>query len=171
MAAEEQSADASGSWTYSESVAIGHYDTNLGGLFGKHDNVQTYWEDELTRSKGLGEAARESFAVQYSGHSIERFPLRFWTGNEVRELCRSVSVDTSVSVEPLELLDRSIFVGRHVDTAEYGTCLPPVRKLVNRLFEHNVHRLQDGRGSGHGLVAVLRVGSGRPPTPSESPRS
>ena len=42
--------DASGSWTYSETVARGHYATNHGGLFGKHDNVRTYWEDEVTRS-------------------------------------------------------------------------------------------------------------------------
>ncbi len=436
MVDEEQSADASGSWTYTESVARGHYDTNLGGLFGKHDNVRTYWEDELTRftlrafvrervvacaaanrgvrvvdlgcgsgegyqlltrirqsdlsleeaqryvlsphqlelylgldlsesmlqqgrsnfrgvrnvrfahadlREGLGEAGREApFDIYFSSYGslshlgaselqtclravarhaapgalivldlvgrhspewpeywtasdemakvrpysmsylfseherkaggIERFPLRFWTGSEVHKLCRSISIDTGVTVEPLELLDRSIFVGRHVDTAEYGTCLPPMRKLVNRLFEHNVrtplerlridyrpvsgvgelndyfsglancwntvvdfahtrltgaridlvemggwrafppalqmalvtldrivdsvawidvgdvranilepqlayvlrrmeHRLQDGRGAGHGLVAVLRVGQGSPPMPSEAPRS
>jgi len=56
----------------------------------------------------------------------------------VRELCEEISRDTGVSVEVLELFDRSIFVGRHVDTQEYGTCLPPLRGLVNRLFEHNV---------------------------------
>jgi hypothetical protein len=69
---------------------------------------------------------------------IERFPLRFWTGQEVRDLCAEISADTGVGVEVLELFDRSMFVGRHVDTGEYGTCLPPLRALVNRLYEQNV---------------------------------
>lgn len=433
MVQQESSDGGSGSWTYAETVARGHYDTNLGGLHGKHDNVRTYWEDELTRltlrsfvrervvacaaanrgvrvvdlgcgsgegyqlltrirqhdlnleeaqryvlnphqidlylgldlsesmlqrgrrnyrgipnvnfahvdlREGLGEAGREApFDIYFSSYgslshlssdeletclravahhaapgalivldlvgrhspewpeywsandelakvrpysmsylfseheresgTIERFPLRFWTGSEVRQLCRAISADSGVTLEPLELLDRSIFVGRHVDTAEYGTFLPPLRKLVNRLFEHNVrtpldrlmiayrpvsgvgelndyfaglascwntavefararlagtrvdlvemngwrefpaplqmalvtldrivdsvawidvgdvranivepqlayvlrrmqHRLQDGRGSGHGLVAVLRVGHGTPLAPGAS---
>jgi SAM-dependent methyltransferase len=302
MSELRQSAEASGAWTYSETVSRGHYHTNLGGLFGKHDNVRTYWEDELTRvtlrpfirermvacaaanrglrivdlgagsgegyrlltsirqsdlvleelqryvvtprqiasylgldlsesmiaqgrrnyagarnvrfeqvdlREGLGVAAREpAFDVYFSsygslshltaeqlrvclravvrhaapgalvvldlvgrhspewpaywwatdeaakwrpysmsylfsdeerkGGDIERFPLRFWTGPELDELCRAIAHDTGVSLEPLELVDRSIFVGRHVDTREYGTRLPPLRRLVNRLFEQNV---------------------------------
>jgi SAM-dependent methyltransferase len=73
-----------------------------------------------------------------SGRRIEQFPLRFWTGDEVRLLCSEISRDSAVPLEVLELFDRSIFVGRHVDTAEYETCLPPLRGLVNHLYEHNV---------------------------------
>ncbi len=69
---------------------------------------------------------------------LKSFPLRFWTGAEVKQLCNTVTTDTGVLLEPLDLVDRSIFVGRHLDTQEYGTHLPPLRKLVNRLFEHNV---------------------------------
>ena len=69
---------------------------------------------------------------------IETFPLRFWTGREVRALCSKVSADAGKAVRVRELFDRSIFVGRHVDTREYGSRLPPLRRLVNRLFEHNV---------------------------------
>jgi SAM-dependent methyltransferase len=302
MQNQNADADSSGSWTYSETVSRGHYHKNQGGLFGKHDNVRTYWEDELTRltlrpyireklmacaaanrgmriidlgagsgegfnlltsirqsdlelgdaqryelttrqvalylgldlsesmltqgrrnfagfdqvrfeaadlREGLGPAAREApFDVYFSSYGslshlsaeqlrtclravvrhaapgallvldlvgryspewpaywlgqseaektrpysmsylfsdqernqggIERFPLRFWTGAAVQKLADAVGADTSVELELLELLDRSIFVGRHVDTAEYGARLPPLRRLVNRLFEHNV---------------------------------
>jgi SAM-dependent methyltransferase len=298
----DRTSDVSGTWTYSESVARGLYDRNHGGLFGKHDNVRTYWEDELTRialrpyvrervvacssggrrarildlgcgsgqgyelltrirqtdlnleeaqrhvltpeqlelylgldlsegmveqgrhnyqqvahvafqradlREGLGDVARErpfdiyfssygslshlgaaelknclrgiarhaspgalvvldlmgrfspewpgywnaedeeakvrpySMSYLFSPHErrtreIEKFPLRFWTGEEVRALCGEISLDTGVGVEVLELFDRSMFVGRHVDTREYGTCLPPLRRYVNRLYEHNV---------------------------------
>lgn len=302
MLGEEIGPDNSGAWTYSESVSRGHYHQNQGGLFGKYDNVRTYWEDELTRlvlrpfvrerlvasaaanrgmrvldlgcgsgegynlltsirqsdlvldeaqryvlgprqvalylgldlsesmlaqgrrnfpglqnirfesadlREGLGVAAREPpFDIYFSSYgslshlgapqlrnclravvqhaapgavvvldlmgrfspewpdywlaqgdsektrpysmsylfseaerrqgAIERFSLRFWSGEEVRELAAAVSLDTGVEFDVLELLDRSLFVGRHVDTREYGSRLPPLRRLVNRLLEHNV---------------------------------
>jgi SAM-dependent methyltransferase len=298
--AGDRNSDVSGTWTYTETVARGLYEKNHGGLFGKHDNVRTYWEDEITRitlrpfirervvasaasgrrmrihdlgcgagqgyelltkirqtdlsleeaqryvltpdqlelylgldlsdgmieqgrqnyhqvphvrfqqadlRAGLSHVARERpFDVYFSSYGslshlstdglraclrgivrhaapgalvvldvmgrfspewpdywhmggdkvrpysmsylfsererrsrdIERFPLRFWTGEEIRALCAEISSDTAVGLEVLEIVDRSIFVGRHVDTREYGTCLPPLRALVNRLYEHHV---------------------------------
>jgi SAM-dependent methyltransferase len=70
--------------------------------------------------------------------TVETFPLRFWTGDEVRTLAADVSRATGVEVEVRELLDRSILVGRHVDTNEYGTLLPPLRSVVNQLYEQNL---------------------------------
>ncbi len=49
MSERDPNANTGGAWTYTETVARGHYETNNGGLFGKHDNVRTYWEDEVTR--------------------------------------------------------------------------------------------------------------------------
>ncbi|MBI2894363.1 MAG: class I SAM-dependent methyltransferase [Deltaproteobacteria bacterium] len=69
---------------------------------------------------------------------VERFPLRFWTGEGVHGLCADLQEEHGVPIRALEILDRSIFVGRHVDTREYGTCLPPLRSLVNHLYEQNV---------------------------------
>jgi SAM-dependent methyltransferase len=74
---------------------------------------------------------------------VERFPLRFWTGDEVHALCAELEREHGVPVRTLNVLDRSIFVGRHVDTGEYGTCLPPLRSLVNRLYEQNVRTKLD----------------------------
>lgn len=70
--------------------------------------------------------------------SVEKFPIRFWTGDEVRALCDEISAETRTPVSVAEILDRSLFVGRHTDTGEYGTCLPRLRSLVNHLYEHNV---------------------------------
>ena len=69
---------------------------------------------------------------------VERFPIRFWTGDEVRDLAARITDASGVTVRVNELLDRSIFVGRHVDTNEYGTSLPPLRSLVNQLYEQNL---------------------------------
>lgn len=70
--------------------------------------------------------------------AVEKFPLRFWTGEEIRSLASDISGATGIEVRVRELLDRSIFVGRHVDTNEYGTSLPPLRSHVNRLYEQNI---------------------------------
>jgi SAM-dependent methyltransferase len=77
------------------------------------------------------------------GGTIERFPLRFWTGDEIHALCADLERQHCVPVRAVKVLDRSIFVGRHVDTGEYGTCLPPLRSLVNRLYEQNVRTKLD----------------------------
>lgn len=69
--------------------------------------------------------------------SVERFPLRFWTGDEVRSLAAEVTAASGVEVGVGEMIDRSIFVGRHVDTNEYGTSLSPLRSQVNQLYEHS----------------------------------
>ncbi len=69
---------------------------------------------------------------------VEQFSLRFWSGDEVRELCRILSQRHGVALKVLELLDRSMFVGRHVDTREYQCNLPPLRSVVNHLYELNV---------------------------------
>ncbi|MGH9350295.1 MAG: class I SAM-dependent methyltransferase, partial [Vicinamibacterales bacterium] len=72
--------------------------------------------------------------------------LRFWTGEEIRDLCAQLAGGTGVAIEPVAIVDRSIFVGRHIDTREYGCRLPPLRGLVNRLYEQNVRtRLEELR--------------------------
>ena len=76
-------------------------------------------------------------AESHSG-MVERFPLRFWTGHEIHELCTDLQKEHGIPIHAVEVLDRSLFVGRHVDTGEYGTSLPPLRSLVNQLYEHNV---------------------------------
>lgn len=67
--------------------------------------------------------------------NIEKFPLRFWTGQEVRELAQETSAQTGVGMQVLKLMDRSILVGRHTDTREYNSQLKPIRRLSNCLHE------------------------------------
>ncbi len=67
----------------------------------------------------------------------ERFRIRFWTRFELEEVCARLSTPRC-RLELEQTTDRSLFVGRHVDTAEYGTPLPPLRAAVNRLHEPHV---------------------------------
>jgi SAM-dependent methyltransferase len=69
---------------------------------------------------------------------VERFPLRFWTGRELREFCAAIDELAPRGLTALRVEDRSIFVGRHLDTREYGPMVPPLRQVVNRLLEADV---------------------------------
>lgn len=66
---------------------------------------------------------------------IERFSLRFWTGKEVEALVEELRLNTGIGIEIVKKFDRSLMVGRHVDTREYNPHLKPVRRVANNLHE------------------------------------
>jgi hypothetical protein len=61
--------------------------------------------------------------------AAEHFPIRFWTGAEVRRLARACGFDV------VEQVDCSILVGRHVDTREYNPNAGQWRRAVNSLHQ------------------------------------
>jgi SAM-dependent methyltransferase len=98
-----------------------------------------YWKGR----NGSGDMHPYSMSYMYDEQErrngdVEQFPLRFWSGDELRELCGELGRVHGLSMKPIEFLDRSIFVGRHVDTKEYQCSLPRLRSVVNNLYELNV---------------------------------
>ncbi|MCP5004766.1 MAG: class I SAM-dependent methyltransferase [Planctomycetes bacterium] len=67
---------------------------------------------------------------------VEHFPVRFWTGDEVENLAEEIFPETKIRIELLRKFDRSILVGRHMDTKQYNPILKPMRKTVNCLHEN-----------------------------------
>lgn len=67
--------------------------------------------------------------------AIERFPSRFWGGEEFDRFVQKIADRCRVTVTRRELRDRSIMVGRHMDTQEFNSFAPPLRSMVNSLFE------------------------------------
>ncbi|MDD2764087.1 MAG: class I SAM-dependent methyltransferase [Opitutaceae bacterium] len=65
----------------------------------------------------------------------EHFPLRFWTGGEVRRLAADAARQSGVGLTVLDQMDCSVLVGRHVDTAQYNPTLKPLRRMVNSLHQ------------------------------------
>jgi SAM-dependent methyltransferase len=66
---------------------------------------------------------------------IDHFPLRFWTGEEVEALVGGLRSKTGTGIEVSKKFDRSLMVGRHVDTGEYNPKLKPIRRAANSLHE------------------------------------
>lgn len=68
-------------------------------------------------------------------NTIEWFPLRFWTGHEVEIFLKAIGSEQNFRFEVVKKFDRSVMVGRHVDTCEYNPQLKPLRRTVNRLHQ------------------------------------
>lgn len=105
---------------------IGRYSIEWPGFWSadsESEKVRQY-----TMSYLYSESARQQL-------DIESFPLRFWTGAEVRQLVEELAAATGTGLEILKLMDRSVLVGRHTDTREYNPQLKPIRRLINSLHE------------------------------------
>lgn len=69
---------------------------------------------------------------------VESFPVRYWSREELEDLFERASRKAGVKIEVLKFIDRSVFVGRHMDTREYNPHAQPIRSAANMLHEDNV---------------------------------
>lgn len=70
---------------------------------------------------------------------VERFPLRYWGADEFDAFVREIIERKGGRVAQAGLRDRSVLVGRHMNTAEFNPQAKPIRASVNRLHEFD-HR-------------------------------
>jgi len=66
---------------------------------------------------------------------IASFPLRLMTRQEILAVIDQAARQSGVTLEPLAFFDRSILIGRHMDTGDYNANCPKMRVNVNSLFE------------------------------------
>ena len=67
---------------------------------------------------------------------IQWFRNSFWTGADVHDAVRDAAGATGRAVAVEHMSDRSIFVGRHIETGLFGGRLQRLRHQVNRLLDH-----------------------------------
>ena len=60
------------------------------------------------------------------------------TRDEVMSIATKASRESGVEIKPLTFFDRSIFIGRHLETGDYNKNCPRLRRVVNSLFESYV---------------------------------
>lgn len=66
----------------------------------------------------------------------EIYYVKYWGGNEMIEFCKKLSEKIKRKVD-VNIRDRSVFVGRHIDTGVYNNSPQPIRHQVNRLFDRD----------------------------------
>jgi SAM-dependent methyltransferase len=97
---------------------------------------QTLWTNDLEHNQWM------DYAISYI-HSdggakqseVTCFPLRLMGRQEVLHIYRQAKRKAGGVIALRKLADRSSFVGRHMDTAQYNPCCQPLRRVVNSLFE------------------------------------
>jgi SAM-dependent methyltransferase len=72
---------------------------------------------------------------QMEGKKIEWFNICFWSIEELKKNLKNAAKNSGVSIGKSYFLDRSIFVGRHMDTGLLSTKPMPLRYQVNRLLD------------------------------------
>ncbi len=63
------------------------------------------------------------------------FPLRLVTQDEIMAVIEEAEKASEGSIQPLSFHDRSVLIGRHMDTRDYNKNCPKLRAAVNSLFE------------------------------------
>lgn len=66
---------------------------------------------------------------------VADFPLKLVCRQEIEAIMEGASREAGVTIKPLVYFDRSIFIGRHLDTGDYNKNCPKLRGPVNALFE------------------------------------
>ena len=69
---------------------------------------------------------------------VASFPLKLVCREEVENIIERASQESGVEIKPLLFFDRSLFIGRHLDTGDYNKHCPKLRAPVNALFESYV---------------------------------
>jgi len=105
------------------------------------DNWQAQSDGDTYRDYTMSYLYRDVNNQIMTGVDVEHFPMRYWTGAEIDKLIAGVNrtVQHSNGAERTlhirQKFDRSIFVGRHIDTGEYNAKLKPMRRVINSLHE------------------------------------
>ena len=68
---------------------------------------------------------------------IETFPIRYWGGEELDAFVSEIAASKGVSIVRKEIRDRSVLVGRHMNTGEFNKNVQPIREAVSGLHEFN----------------------------------
>jgi SAM-dependent methyltransferase len=66
---------------------------------------------------------------------IPVFPLRLMSRTEIMAIIERVKERTGINIRPVSFFDRSVMVGRHLETGDYNRHCPDLRLPVNSLFE------------------------------------
>ena len=67
--------------------------------------------------------------------AVSSFPLRIITRDEIMNIIEEAARQAGVEIRPVTFYDRSLLVGRHLDTGDYNQRKTNLRNLINSLFE------------------------------------
>jgi SAM-dependent methyltransferase len=119
-----------------------HYCIIVSDWLGRYSyEWQTLWTNDFSKNRNM------DYVVSYIYEKEERearrdelqhLTLRLMSRREAEDIIAKATKRAGVPIKPLVFFDRSIFTGRHMDTAEYNPHAQPIRRAVNSLHEANL---------------------------------
>jgi SAM-dependent methyltransferase len=102
---------------------------------------QSLWSNDLSQNRNMDYVVSyiyEEAQRQRHQNELQHLTLRLISRTEAEAVVTDASKGAGVEIQPLVYFDRSIFTGRHMDTAEYNAHAQPIRQAVNSLHEANL---------------------------------
>ena len=102
---------------------------------------QTLWSHDLDHEQWMDYVISYIYSADEAKEKeqeLTAFPLRIMGHAEIMTIYQKAKEISGGSITLRKLADRSSFVGRHQDTAQYNPHCKPLRSVINRLLEPNV---------------------------------
>jgi SAM-dependent methyltransferase len=100
---------------------------------------QCYWDQP-----GIDDTNMRQYSMSYlyppevlQKIEVERFPLRYWSRQELDTFLERVVAGQGAQISKKLYWDRSVLVGRHMNTGEFNRHAQPIRAAVSSLHEFN----------------------------------
>lgn len=94
------------------------------------------WSADVSREQWMDYRISYIYSEEERAHrDIDSFPLRLLSPDEARRVFECAGAEAGITLKQKELFDRSLFVGRHMETGDYNRHARPLRSAVNRLHE------------------------------------
>lgn len=106
---------------------------------------QTLWSNNLSREQWMDYLISYIYTEEERKHrELSRLTLALLSHQEVLDIIASARRQSKVKIRLRRLFDRSVLVGRHIDTRDYNPHAQPLRQRVNSLFEPNIRTDLEG---------------------------
>ena len=106
---------------------------------------QTLWSNDLSREQWMDYVISYIYPEEERKHrELSSLTLALLSRREVLDIIEGARRQSAVKIRLRRLFDRSVLVGRHMDTGDYNPHAQPLRQQVNSLFEPNTRTDLEG---------------------------
>lgn len=100
---------------------------------------QTLWSNNLGQEQWMDYVISYIYPEEERKHrELSSLTLALLSRGEVLNIIQRARRQSGVRIRLRQLFDRSVLVGRHIDTRDYNPHAAPLRQQVNSLFEPNI---------------------------------
>jgi SAM-dependent methyltransferase len=102
---------------------------------------QSLWTNDFKKIKNMDYAVSyiyEKDEREAKRNELQHLKLRLMSRQEAERIIKAASKKAKIPIKIHTFFDRSVFTGRHMDTADYNPHAQPIRMAVNSLHEANM---------------------------------